>query len=54
MAEEKRIKGGDIIELTAQKLVYEGDALSKIDGYPIFIEGSCPEDKLKVKITKAN
>ena len=54
MAEEKRIKGGDIIELTAQKLVYEGDALSKIDGYPIFIEGACPEDKLKVKITKAN
>lgn len=47
-------KTNDIIETTAQKLVYEGDALTKIDGFPIFIEGACPEDKLKIRITKAN
>ena len=47
-------KINDIIETTAQKLVYEGDALTKIDGFPVFIEGACPEDKLKIRITKAN
>jgi len=51
---EKIFKSGDVLEVVAQKLVYEGDALTKIDGYPIFIEGGCPEDKLKIKITKAN
>lgn len=51
---EKILKGGDIIEITPEKLVYEGDAIAKIDGYPVFIEGGCPQDKLKVKITKAN
>lgn len=47
-------KINDIIETTVQKLVYEGDALTKIDGFPVFIEGACPEDKLKIRITKAN
>ena len=51
---EKGFKGGDILEVVAQKLVYEGDAITKIDGFPIFIEGACPEDKLKIRITKAN
>ena len=51
---EKILKGGDIIEITPEKLVYEGDAIAKIDGYPVFIEGGCPQDKLKVKITKTN
>ena len=51
---EKVFKCGDVLEVVAQKLVYEGDALVKIDGYPIFIEGACPKDKLKIRITKAN
>lgn len=51
---KKVFKGGDVLEVVAQKLVYEGDALVKIDGYPIFIEGACPEDRLKIRITKAN
>lgn len=48
------LKVGDIVELQPEKLVYEGDALAKIDGFPIFIEGACPKDKLKVRITKVN
>ena len=51
---KKVFKGGDVLEVVTQKLVYEGDALVKIDGYPIFIEGACPEDRLKIRITKAN
>ena len=49
-----RIKGGDVLEVVPQKLVYEGAALAKPDGYPVFIDGACPGDKLKIKITKAN
>ena len=45
---------GDILEVTAEKLVYEGDAIAKINGFPIFIHGACPDDKLKIKITKIN
>ena len=42
------------MEVVPQKLVYEGAALAKPDGYPVFIDGACPGDKLKIKITKAN
>lgn len=49
-----RIKGGYVLEVVPQKLVYEGAALAKPDGYPVFIDGACPGDKLKIKITKAN
>ena len=49
---EKHFKCGDILDVTAQKLVYEGDAITKINGFPVFIQGACPDDKLKIKITK--
>ena len=51
---EKIFKGEDILNVTAEKLVYEGSALSRVDGFPIFIDGACPEDKLKIKIKKSN
>lgn len=54
MSEKKIFKGGDVLETGVQKLVYEGDGLVKVDGYPIFVEGACPEDRLKIRITKAN
>ncbi len=48
------IKVNDEIELTVEKMVYEGSALGKYDSMPVFVEGGCPEDLLKVKITKVN
>lgn len=51
---KKTYKGGDILEVTPEKLVYEGSALAKIDGFPIFIDDACPKDKLKIRIKKAN
>ena len=51
---EKIFKGEDILNVTAEKLVYEGSALSRVDGFPIFIDVACPEDKLKIKIKKSN
>ena len=37
-----------------EKMINEGLGLAKIDGMPVFIDNSCPEDVLKVKITKIN
>lgn len=47
-------KCSDIVELSPDKAVYEGDALAKIEGFPVFVQGGCPGDRLKVKIVKAN
>ena len=47
-------KGNDVLEVIPEKLVYEGSALAKVDGFPIFIDGGCPGDKLKIRIKKAN
>ena len=48
------IKVSDEIELTVEKLVYEGFALGKYNGMPVFVEGGCPKHLLKVKIVKTN
>lgn len=48
------IKVSDEIELTVEKLVYEGFALGKYNEMPVFVEGGCPKDLLKVKIVKTN
>ena len=51
---EKIFKGGDELEIVPEKLVYEGSALAKVEGFPIFIDGACPGDKLNVRIVKSN
>jgi 23S rRNA (uracil1939-C5)-methyltransferase len=37
-----------------EKITNLGVGLAKIDGFVVFIENSCPEDELKIKITKVN
>lgn len=37
-----------------EKLLYGGKSLGKIDGFPVFIDGGCPEDIVEVKIIKKN
>ncbi len=36
------------------KMINEGYGLAKADNFPIFIEGVCPEDEIKIKINKVN
>ncbi len=48
------LKQDDIVELTAQKLVYSGAALSHIDGKVVFIENAVPGDKIKARILRIN
>jgi len=44
-------KKDDIIELTIDSLAYGGAGVGKVDGFPVFVDDSAPEDVLKVKIT---
>lgn len=44
----------DEYEVYIEKLTNLGFGLCKIDGFVVFVEGACPEDKLKIKITKKN
>ena len=37
-----------------EKMLYEGKSLARVDGFPIFIENGCPDDIVKVKVTKIN
>ena len=40
--------------VTIEKITNLGAGIAKIDGFVVFIENSCPEDKVKIKITKVN
>lgn len=40
--------------VNVEKMVNEGNSLARINSIPVFITGGCPEDKLKIKITKVN
>ena len=48
------MKKGDIITLKIEKLVYEGAGLGKFNGFPVFVENTCPEDVVEVEITAFN
>lgn len=45
---------GDEFIVDIEKLTNLGTGLSKIDNFVIFVENSCPQDKVKIKITKVN
>ena len=45
---------GDEYEVYIEKLTNLGYGLAKIDGFVVFVESACPQDKLKVKIIKKN
>ena len=48
------IKCGDVIELEIEKLTFQGSGLGRINNLAVFVENSCPEDVLSVRITKLN
>lgn len=41
-------------QTTIEKLIYGGQSLAKIEQYPVFIQGGCPEDVVSVEIIKRN
>ncbi len=48
------MQNDEIYTVKIEKMINEGRALARIDNFPIFIDGGCPEDILKVKIKKVN
>ena len=43
---------GSIVTVTPETLVAGGDALARIDGFPIFIAGAYPGDRVRVRISE--
>ena len=41
-------------ELKIEKMIYGGNAMGKIDGFPYFAEGGCPDDVVNVNLIKKN
>lgn len=50
----QNMKVSDEYIVTVEKLTNLGLGLAKVDGFVVFIANSCPQDKLKIKITKVN
>ena len=46
------IKLNDELEVNIEKLSNLGLGIAKVDGFVIFVENACPQDVLKIKITK--
>ncbi|MBR6126409.1 23S rRNA (uracil(1939)-C(5))-methyltransferase RlmD [bacterium] len=43
-----------ILDVKIEKLSNLGFGIAKVDGYVIFVSGSCPEDFVKIRLTKKN
>lgn len=44
----------DELTVRIEKLSNLGTGIARVDGFVIFVENSCPQDELKIKITKVN
>ncbi len=48
------MKLNDNYTVTVEKMINGGNAIARIDNVPVFIEGGCPNDFLKVSLKKIN
>lgn len=48
------MKVNDELIVNVEKLANTGNGIARVDGFVIFIEGGCPKDILKIKVTKVN
>lgn len=48
------MKTSDELVVKIEKLSNLGYGIAKVDGFVVFVENACPEDELKIKITKVN
>ena len=48
------MKQNDEFTVKIEKLSNLGTGIAKIDGQVVFVENVCPEDEVKIKITKVN
>ncbi len=48
----KPVKVGDVVDVTIEGTASRGDGLAKVNGFVVFVKGTKPGDKLKVKIVE--
>lgn len=48
------MKINDELIVEIEKLSNLGFGIARVDGFVVFVENACPQDKLRIKITKAN
>ena len=48
------MKINDEYTVKIEKITNLGLGLARIDGFVVFVENTCPEDIVKIKITKVN
>ena len=48
------MKINDELIVKIEKLSNLGTGIARVDGQVVFIENACPEDEVKIKITKVN
>lgn len=48
------MKRDDELIVNIEKISNLGTGIARIDGFVIFVEGACPDDKLRVKISEVN
>ena len=46
------LSAGDVIEVTAERLAYGGEAVARYDGLAVFIPFAAPKEQLRVRITE--
>jgi len=49
---ETLLRVGDVIDVTAERLAYGGDAIARHDGLAIFVPFAAPGERLRVRITE--
>lgn len=46
------VKKNDHLEVHIVDLTYDGAGVAKVDGYPLFIPGTLPREKVEVRVVK--
>ena len=48
------MKINDELTVNIEKLSNLGTGIARVDGQVVFVENACPQDEVKIKITKVN
>ena len=48
------MKLNDEYTVEIEKMINEGNAIARVENFPIFIKNACPKDTVKIQITRIN
>lgn len=50
--EEKKLRHGDVVELTIESTGFEGKSVARLDGLVVFVEGAVEGDRVRAKVLR--